>query len=113
MEKNEFITSVTGQVRKYISLKDDFNPNAQIRVNPELLLVDLLSGKEFLQAIEYSEEVIENGAYGEGDETSSADDYQAKQDPDFYPVEKLVKKGALGELLPDSEAIEKLAENYF
>ena len=113
MNKEEFIVSITGQVRKYISLADEYGDNAQIRVNPALLLVDLLSNKEYLQAIEFSEEVIENGAYGEGDETSSADDFQASQDPDFYPVSTLVKKGALGELLPDADAINALADKYF
>lgn len=113
INRDAFITSVEGQVKKYIYLKIDYDPNAQIRVNPELKLVDLLSGKQFQQAIGFSDEVIENGAYGEGDETSSADDYQASQDPDFYPVSTLVKKGVLGELLPDMDAIQKLADNYF
>lgn len=113
MTRQEFKTSIEGQVKKYIYLKDSYDPNAQIRVNPDLLLVDLLSGKEYLQGIAFSDEVIENGAYGEGDATENADDYQAKQDPDFYPVEKLVKKGDLGELIPDYKEIDHIVENYF
>lgn len=113
MTRQEFITSVEGQVRKYIYLKVDYEPNAQIRVNPTLLYVDLLSGRQFQQAIEFSDEVIENGAYGEGDETMSTDDYQASQDPDFYPVETLVKKSVLGEPIPDMDAINTLADKYF
>ena len=111
--RDEFITAIDGQLRKYIYLSDNYRPNAQIRVNPALKLVDLLSGREYLKAIAFSQEVVENGAYGEGDETTSVDDFQARQDPDFYPVETLLKKGDLGEILPDRNAIEKVADKYF
>lgn len=113
MTREEFITAVAGQVKKYIDLIDEFGDNAQIRVNPPLLYVDLLSNKQYQQAIGFSDEVIENAAYAEGDETMSSEDYQATQDPEFYPVSTLIKKGTLNEMLPDYQAIEKLADRYF
>ena len=113
MKREEFITAVGGQVKKYIDLADKYGKNAQIRVNPDLLLVDLLSNRQFQQAIGFSDEAIENAAYAEGDETMSAGDYQAKQDPDLYPVTDFIKEGALNELLPDYEAIGRLADKYF
>lgn len=113
MKREEFITAIAGQVKKYIDLIDEYGENAQIRVNPPLLYVDLLSNKQFQQGIGFSDEVIENAAYAEGDETMSSEDYQATQDPDFYPVASLVKRGALNELLPDYEAINVLADKYF
>ena len=112
MKKEEFLTSVTGQVRKYLSLPNEYGKNAQIRVNPALFLVDLLSEKQYLDAIAFSQEVIENAAYAEGDATEGADDFQAQQDPDFYPVSKLIKNDG-GFTEPDNEAIEALASNYF
>lgn len=113
MKREEFINSIIGQLRKYLYLSDEFGTNAQIRVNPALLYVDLLSDKQYLQAIGFSDEVIENAAYAEGDETMSSDDYQATQDPDFYPVSTLLKKDAAGDLEPDYDAVNKVADKYF
>ena len=113
MEREEFVKSIEGQVRKYISLSEEYGSNAQIRINPALLLVDLLSERQYLQAIAFSDEVIENAAYAEGDETMSSEDYQATQDPDFYPVSSLIEKSATNDLIPDITAINKLADRYF
>lgn len=111
MKKTEFIDAVTGLVYVYINNQDGYGKNAQIRVNPELLTVDLFTEKEFLQGLADSEEVIENAAYASRLEDETAADYQAAQNPDFYPVGTLLKKEGQ-DLRPDPLAIGALAENY-
>ena len=113
MTREEFEGAAIGQVKKYIYEQQEMGENCQIRVNPELLYVDLLTNRELQQGIGFSDEVIENAAYAEGDETMSSEDYQAKQDPDFYPVDTLVRKVETGELEPDFQAIGKLVDRYF
>ena len=113
MKKEEFKEAVAGLVWEYINNEDMLGKNAQIRVNPELLYVDLFSEKEFLQGLADSEETIEDATFARGDETESATDYQAAQNPDFYPASTLVEKKADGKLAPNARAIDKLADNYF
>lgn len=113
MTKEEFTTSLIGQVKKYIYLADEYGENAQIKVNPRLLLVDLLTNKEYQQAIEFSDEVVENAAYAEGDETMSSEDYQATQNPDFYPIELLINRINAHTLEPNYTAIDTIVKKYF
>ena len=113
MKKEDFIQAVTGLVWVYINNEDLQGRNAQITVNPELLYVDLITEAEFQDAILDSEEVIENAAYAHDAAQYEAADYQAAQNPDFYPAWKLVTKGEDGKLVPDTVAIEKLTANYF
>lgn len=113
MNREEFIKSVEYQVKKYIYLADEYGENAQIRVNPPLLLVDLLDNKGYQRAIDFSDEAIENAAYAEGDETMSAGDYQATQDPEFFPVSTLIRHIGANQLEPDFDAINKVADRYF
>lgn len=113
MKKSEFTEAVTGLVWVYINNTDIKGKNAQIRVNPELLYVDLLSEKEFLDAIAYSQEAIENAAYAHDAAQYEAMDYQAAQNPDLYPAQTLIKKDEAGKTVPDPAKIEELAANYF
>lgn len=113
MKKTEFEEAVSGLVWEYINNEDMMGKNAQIRVNPALLYVDIFTEKEFLEGIADSEEAIEDAAYASGAETEDASDYQASQDPDFYPASTLVTTDADGRRIPDREAIAKLAANYF
>lgn len=112
MKRKEFEDAVTGLVWVYINNVDLQGKNAQIRVNPELLYVDLLTQDEFLQALSYSQEVIENAAYAHDAAQYEAADYQAQQNPDFYPARTLTKKDAEGKTVPDPEAVAKVADNY-
>lgn len=112
MKKADFIQAIGGLVWVYINNEDLQGRNAQIRVNPELLYVDLLTQEEFLQALAYSQEVIENAAYAHDAAQYEAEDYQAAQNPDFYPARTLVREGADGKPEPDMDAIEKIAANY-
>ena len=100
-------------MRKYIYIPDEYGANAQIRVNPRLLLVDLLDNNGYQRAIGFSDEAIENAAYAEGDETMSAGDYQATQNPEFFPVATLVKHVDVNRLEPDFDAINRIADRYF
>lgn len=114
MKKEEFTDAVRDIVQNYIDNFYRFDSNAQLRVNPELLTVEIEGGNAFLDDIGYSDEVIENAAYAEGDATESADDFQASQNYDYYPVSTLIKHdGARNSAHPDHEAIEKVADKYF
>lgn len=103
---------ITDLVEEYIEDFDRFDSNPQIRVNPALKRAMLVNGRDMLEAIADSDEAIEDAAGAQGDETESATDYQASQNPDFYPVKKLLKTLSNGKTVPDAEAIEKIASNY-
>lgn len=113
MTREDFVKTVTEQVQEYIDNFDRFDSNPQLRVNPVLLFTDIINGSDMLNGIGYSEEAIEDAAYAEGDETESSSDYQAAQDPDFYPVKELLKPSGPTTSVPDIESIEKIADSYF
>lgn len=113
MTREDFIKTVHEQVQEYIDNFDRFDSNPQLRVNPELLFTDIINGSDMLNGIGYSEEAIEDAAYAQGDETESASDYQAKQDPDFYEVKKLLKPTGAHTSEPDDDAIGRIADTYF
>ena len=113
MKKEDFLQAVTGLVWVYINNEDLQGRNAQITVNPELLYVDLITEAEFQDALADSQEVIENAAYAHDAAQYEAADYQAAQNPDFYPAWKLVTLDAEGKKVPDEKAIENVADNYF
>lgn len=113
MKREEFVKSVTDLVQLYINNFDRFDENPQIRVNPSLKYVEIENGSAFLDDIGYSDEVIENAAYAEGDATESATDAQAAQNYDYYPVRKLMKRTGEHKAAPDAVAIEAVADKYF
>ena len=112
MKKNEFIEGITGLVWVFINNEDLQGKNAQIRVNPELLTIDLFTEKEFLQGLADSQETIENAAYAHDAAQYDAADYQAAQNPDFYPALSLVTTNEEGKKIPNPAAIEAIAANY-
>lgn len=113
MERSVFVKAVTDLVQEYIDNWDRFDSNPQIRVNPTLLYVEAVDGNAMLEGIGDSDEAIEDAAYAEGDETMSATDYQAKENPDFYPIKDLIKPVGHNISVPDPEKIEKIADEYF
>lgn len=113
MERSTFTKAVTDLVQEYIDNWDRFDSNPQIRVNPELLYVEAIDGRAMQEGIGDSDEAIEDAAYAEGDETMSSSDYQAKQNPDFYPIKDLIQAAGHNLSVPDKEKIEKIADNYF
>lgn len=112
MKKKEFVEGITGLVWVFINNEDLQGKNAQIRVNPELLTIDLFTEKEFLQGLADAQEAIENAAYAHDAAQYEEADYQAAQNPDFYPALSLVTTNEEGRRVPDSSAIEAIAENY-
>lgn len=113
MKREEFVKSVTDLVQGYINNFYNFDSNPQLRVNPEMLYVEIENGYAYQDDLEYSDEVIENAAHAEGDATESADDFQAKQNFDYYPVRRLLKKTGEHSAVPSAEEIEKIADRYF
>ena len=112
MKREEFVKAVTDLVQEYIDNFDRFDDNPQIRVNPELLYVEAIDGRAMLEGIGDSDEAIEDAAYAHGDETMSATDYQAKENPDFYPIKPLLKPTGEHTSEPDKDKIERIADNY-
>lgn len=113
MERNVFVKAVTDLVQEYIDNWDRFDSNPQIRVNPELLYVEAIDGSAMLEGLGDSDEAIEDAAYAHGDESMSATDFQAKENPDFYPIKELIKPAGHNVSVPDAEKIEKIADEYF
>ena len=112
-DRKTFVKAVADLVQEYIDNWDRFDSNPQIRVNPELLYVEAIDGSAMLEGIGDSEEAFEDAAYAHGDETMSASDYQEKEDPDFYPIKGLLKPSGPDTSVPDMDAIEKIADEYF
>lgn len=103
MDRQEFIDNVKRIAKVYSENVTELTDDPQLRVNPMNLRMSVVTAQEMQNEIAYTDEDIDVNAAAEGDESESSDDYEAKQDPDFYP---------LRELLSDN-AIEKIAENYF
>lgn len=113
ISKAEFVKSVNELVSNYIQDFFDFDANPQLRINPELLLVEIENGYAFQEDLGYSDEVIENAAYAEGDATESSDDFQAKQNYDYYPVKDFIERNADNQATVNTKAIDALATKYF
>lgn len=111
--REEFEKAIYDLVQEYIDNFDMFDSNPQIRVNPDLLYVAIINGSDMLEGIGDSDEAIEDAAYAQGDETESASDYQAKQNPDFYHVKELLKPTGTHTSEPDKKKISKIADNYY
>ena len=113
MKREEFVKSVAELVQLYIDNFERFDENPQLRVNPALLDVEIENGSAFLDDIGLSDEVIENAAYAEGDETESADDFQASQNYEYYPIRTFLKKTGEHTAVPDMDKINQMADKYF
>lgn len=111
--RSQFVNSVTEAVQQYIDTFYEYDGNPVLRVNPELLLVEVENGYGLLDDIDYSNMVIEEAAYVGGDRSESDDDNHAKQDYDYYPVKKFFTVDASGHGAVNKDAIEKLADIYF
>ncbi|MBD5358255.1 MAG: hypothetical protein HDR88_14900 [Bacteroides sp.] len=112
MTHEELSKKIADLVEEYIENFDRFDSNPQIRVNPALDRVTLVNGSDMLEEIEDSDEAVEDAAAADGAETEDASDYQASQNPDFYPVKKLLKTEGSGKTVPDKTAIKKIADQY-
>lgn len=113
MKRKEFTDYVISAVAQYINNPSAYDGDPQIRVNPENLAIDMVNGSDLLKAIEYSGEAVEAAAGVEGDASESATDYQASQDPEFYPVRSLIAVRPDGTRVVDRKAVYALVDNYF
>ncbi|MCH5220618.1 MAG: hypothetical protein J1F20_08625 [Muribaculaceae bacterium] len=113
MKRTEFTNSVIDLVNDYISDFYEFDGNAQLRVNPALLLVEIENGYAFQEDIEYSDEAVEEAAAAHGDADESATDFQASQDFDYYPVKDFIDISSDGKGSVNMTAVDKLADKYF
>ena len=111
--RQQFINSVAQVVQGYIDNFYTFDGNPMLRVNPDLLLVEVENGYGFRDDIDYSNMIIEEAAYVGGDRSESDDDNHAKQDYDYYPVKEFFTVDAQGKGKIDTKAIEALADKYF
>lgn len=103
MDKKEFIDNVKRIVANYADDQFEMPHDPQLRVNPLTLSVSVVTAEEMQNELAYTDEDIEVAAAAQGDAYESADDYEAKQDPDFYPLRTLLRDGA----------VEALAATYF
>lgn len=113
MNRAEFIDVLTGDLWEYINHAHMYGNEAKIRVNPELKFVEIESEKDFLKDLAYSQEVIENAAYAHDAAQYEAEDFQASQNPEFYPAKDYLTKDKDGKTVPDAEKIARLADTYF
>lgn len=103
MDKTEFIENVKRIVANYAANRDEMPDDPQLRVNPLTLHMSVVTAQEMQNEIAYTDEDIDAEAAAEGDMTEWSDDYEEKQDPDFYPLRTLMKE----------DAAEAIANNYF
>lgn len=113
MTREEFSSLLLKAVRLYMGSFEQYDSNPQIKINPETLAIQLVDGREMFTDIEYADEAIEEAAGAQTPEYEDAMDAQARQNPDFYAVKKLLKKNASGEAEPDTAAITEIVDTYF
>lgn len=103
MERQDFINDIKRIVNNYLQDRNEMTDDPQLRINPMTLYASVVTAQEMQNEIAYTDEDIEVNAAAEGDESESSDDYEGKQDPDFYPLRTLV----------DDSSIQSLADIYF
>lgn len=113
MTRNKLIDKITSLLDVYVDNIDSFDHNPQLRINPANYDLTIVNGSDMLEEIEDSNEAIEDAASADGAENEDSTDYQVKQNPEFYPVKKLIKEDAEGKFIPDKITISGFASNYF
>lgn len=111
MTQKEFRQILRECIQEYIDNFDRFDSDPQLRINPLSLDVELVNGADMREEIEDSDEAIEDAAAAHGMENQDASYYQAKQNPDFYPVKKLLQASGNTDV-PSETAIERIVVNY-
>ncbi len=113
MTRNDFSTLINKVVEQYMQSFSLYDGNPQLKVNPVTLTIDLINGSEMQTDIEYADEAIEEAAGAQSPEYEDAMDSQARRNPDFYAVKKLLKKDANGKAIIKEDAIQEIADIYF
>lgn len=112
MTREDFIKDITAKVQLYIDNFDRFDSNPQLRINPFNLHSELVNGSDLYAEIEDSDEAVENASAAVGGASEEYTDYQVKQNPDFYPVKKLLQATKDSDV-PSGVAIARIADIYF
>lgn len=113
MTRKDFTERIEFLVREYLNDPKQFGPNYQIKVNPSSLMVTLADNTDMLDSIEYSNEAVEEAAGADTGAYEDAMDSQARQNPDFYPVSRFFRHVGENHVVPDADAIEAVADEYF
>ena len=113
MTRDEFIEKLTGEVNTYIENFDRFDSDPQLKVIPATLDVALVNGSERSDAVEDSDEAIENAAAAHGMANQETMDYQVTRNPDYYAVKRLLAASGPDHNIADTTASEAIASNYF
>lgn len=113
MDRQEFTETLCNIVTNSIEEYDRLGPDTQLSINPVTKYISVDTGGEIDAEIADADEVVEMGAGAERPEQEDADDYQARQNPDFYALSSLVKRDEKGTLIPDNEAINRVITTYF
>lgn len=113
MDKEQFRKAVTREVADYIRNWDQFGSDPQLRVNPADLELRIFTSTDLARAVEDADEAVENAAIAQGAETEEADDWQVKQNPDFYPLKGLIKAEGKENTVPDPFGIDRIVRIYF
>lgn len=108
MKREEFETAVTEAVGLYLDDKNNFDSNAQLRVDPSTLEIEIVNGSDMLAEIEDSNEAVEDAAGAQGAANEEATEFQVKQNPDFYAMSTLTGPNGV-----DSKGIAKVVAAYF
>lgn len=112
MTHDEFVKIVGDIIEDFIQREPDLKADYQLMVNPYSLAIEIVSSDEMHKAIELADEVIENAALAERPATEDADDFQAQENPDFYPLRTLIRTDKSGKIVPDKRAIARVAKVY-
>lgn len=113
MRPDELIDAIAAQVGRYLDNIAVYDQDTQLRINPLTLAVALVSSKEKQAEIAESIENVESAAGAEGAYTDDSMEYQASQNPDFYPVRTLIVVLDDGSARPYDAAIKAVAKRYF
>lgn len=113
MNRVDFERQIARLVAEYNEERDVYGADPRLRINPVSLLASILDNDDFYKEIEDADEAVENSAAADGAAEEEYDDFQAGQNPDFYPLKNFVKDDGEGNPVPDSDKIARLADKYF
>ena len=112
MKNEDFTTTLVDIVQDFIDNFDRYDSDPQLRVNPQEKRAMVINGRDLYDEVEDSDEAVENAAAAEGAENEEAMDFQARENPDFYPMRTLLTTDKKGRTVPNIIRIEAIAEKY-
>lgn len=113
MNKDEFAETMRNIVAGYIAKFYEIGSEAQLSINPVTKFISVDVGNNIQSDIADAEEAVEEAAGAENPVDEDFSDYQAEQNPDFYPLRSFVISDGSGAHKPDDKAIVQLIDRYF